>query len=55
MSTYEIEGPMLETEHTPIDFSSSSTIRMSFSGSFALMQAQTNASPFIAGRMSSRV
>ena len=50
-----IEGPMLETEFTPMRWQSSSTMRISLSGSFALRQAQTNASPFKAGMMSSRV
>ena len=43
---------MFDAEGTPIAFSRSSTLRMSLSGSFALRHAQTNASPFIAGRMS---
>ena len=52
LSTYEIDGPMLETDMTPIAFSCSRTTRMSLSGSLALMQAQTKALPVIAGRMS---
>ena len=46
---------MFETDSTPMRLQSSSTVRMSRSGSFALRQAQMKASPFMAGRMSSRV
>ena len=46
---------MFETALTPMRRQSSSTTRMSLSGSFALRQAQTNASPESAGMMSSRV
>ena len=46
---------MLDTEHTPMRFKSSSSRTMSRSGSFALMQAHTKESPLRAGRMSSRV
>ena len=46
---------MFDTDITPIDLRRSSTVRMSRSGSLALMQAHTNASPLIAGMMSCSV
>jgi len=55
LSTYEIDGPMFDAEATPMAFSRSSTLRMSLSGSLALRQAHTKASPLRAGRMSSAV
>ena len=46
---------MLLTDCTPIRLQSSSTMRMSFSGSFALRHTHTKESPESAGMMSSRV
>ena len=48
-------GPMFETEATPMSRHFRSTVTMSFRGSLAFRHAHTKASPRMAGRMSCSV